>query len=166
MPAADSNLLISRIEDFYEVWSYGFTGDPATVAKQLADYDVGSLQTAKRTMKTPTLLREAASRKSALAEAAEYENCGLKCEIVHVGKSKLDAIDESAIIDTLTIQRSVPLASVYTDRDAKLIFHMATTTPTAICVDTETEEGFCLYLACLRHLVRRDMIRDVDTPPE
>jgi hypothetical protein len=166
MPTPDCTLLIDRIEDFHEVWSDGFTGDPATVAKQLAAYDIGSLQTAKRTMKAPTLLREAASRIQAIAEAAEFENCGLRVRIEHVGKSRLDAIGDSIIINTLTLQRSVPLAAVYTDHNAKLIFHMTNNAPTEIYIDTESEEGFCLYLACLRHLVRRNMIRELNARPE
>lgn len=162
MAVPDPAFLIERIEDFHEVWSDGFTGDPATVAKQLADYSIGSLQTAKRTMKTPTLLREAASKISAISEAKEFEACGLRCHIEHVGRSRLDAVDEATIVETLTVQRSVKLNCVFTDSDAKLIFYVTEKVARPVYIDTETEDGFCLYLACLRYLVRRNMIGDPD----
>ena len=155
--------LIDRLEDFHEVWSDGFAGDPATVAKQLADYNTGSVQTAKRIMKTPTLLREATSKADAIAEAEEFKKCGLKCRIEHVGKRRLDVVDAATIMDTLTDHGSNPLDSVYTDRDARLILHVAEEGTQPVYIDTETEDGFCLYLACLRDLVRRNMILDVDT---
>lgn len=162
MSVPDAAFLIERIEDFHEVWSDGFTGDPTTVARKLADYNVGSLQTAKRIMKTPMLLREATSKVHAIAYAEEFENCGLKCRIEHVGRRRLDVIAESTIIDTLTVQGSVPLSSVYTDHDAKFIFH-TTEDITPIYIDTETDEGVCQYLACLRFLIRRNMLRELDT---
>ena len=162
MSATNATLLIERIENFHEVWSDGFNGDFLTVAKRLADYNTGSLQTAKRTIKTPTLLSCPSSRIEAVTHAAEFEKCGLNCRIRHIGKSRLDAVADSTIIDTLTLQGSVPLTSVYADQDAKFIFHTAKDGITGINIDSETEEGFCLYLACLRHLVRRNMIQELD----
>ncbi len=154
-----ANSLISRMEDFHEVWSDGFIGDSMTVAARLADYNIGSMQTAKQIMRSPTLLREAMKRADAIAEAQEFEACGLKCRIEHVGKSRLDAVDDATIISALTANGVWPLDRVFTDCNAKAILHVAENeVAEPICLDTETEEGFYVFLACLRDLVRRSMI--------
>lgn len=164
MDNINTDFLISRMEDFYEVWSDGYTGDPRTVAAKLADYNTGSRQTAKKTMKTPTLLCERTRKVYAISEAQKIEALGLKCRIIHVGKTQLDAIDGSTISNALTANGKWSLDSVFTDRDAKLVVHVPDDgAPQSVGLDIETDEGFCLYLACLRDLVRRDKILDLGT---
>ena len=155
---ADTTALIRQIEDFYEVWSNGFDGDPKVVAKQLAELCVGSLRTARRALLYPTLLVEAMSRSGAELEMARLSETGLKCRLHHVGKSRLDSFDESLIHNKLTLSGNIGLDDVCVDAGGRQILYFVNDVRHEHHFELDSDDGFILYLACLRFLLSKNKV--------
>ena len=149
-------LIVEGLENFYEVWSDGPTGDVLEVAKKIADIETLSLQTAKEILRKPARLRYESSLEVALGEKKYFEKTGLKCKLVHVGPGLLNQyskkeiesfiIDQVGSLEVANIREIKPnMVALFSDDDQVPV--------------TYDEENFYLYLASLRYLALENKIK-------
>lgn len=148
--------IVNGLENFYEVWSDGVSGDIIDVQKKLSDLETLSIQTAKKIINEPHMLRQECSKSLAEKEIGYFEQTGLKCKMVHVGPKLLNQYTEKEIENFL--------CEVPGGIDSAFIKEVETGTYALFSKDGRVEIdydeiGFYFYLSCLRYLAVKGRIK-------
>lgn len=152
----DIKSIVDGLENFYDVWSDGVSGNVIEVQKKLADLETISIQTAKNIIKEPKPIRCQSSKNVAEEEIKHFEGTGLKCKLVHVGPELLDQYTNDEIeqflhsmnkgIDTFYISAVKPRTYALFSGSERIFVNY-------------DEVEFFLYLSCLRYLALKGRVK-------
>lgn len=156
------HLIIEGVENFWEVWITGRSGDVLAVQRRLCDHFLISRQCAKDMLKQPTLAYPATHKQSAENEARILESLGVTCEVRHVGPEWLNRFAEHDIAESLCAINGGTLAGMFLAPGDTMKYAIFKSNGEIIPIMEFREDGedsYRFYLACIRFLARRSLIQ-------
>ncbi|MCG7547490.1 hypothetical protein [Pseudoalteromonas sp. Of7M-16] len=153
-----TELIVEGLENFYDLWSCGVSGNALEVARKISEIEICDLQLAKKIIKEPVHLRIELGLDMALDEKHYFERTGLKCKLVHVGPDLLNQYSasetEKFIIDAVGCIQNANI------RETKKGTFSLFSNDELVEVEYE-EDNFFLYLASLRYLALKNKVGSI-----